>query len=167
MHPWMSPETGPSGAEQESTMNRNSKILAAASSAAMTVLVAGISTAHAEGYRYRNDMPRDHDRGIHHRLPRVSAEGAAPSWWAARMEAVHNWRDKVADRYGYQYSKWWSARDKDVECRKFADDDPVWDRYGKRSLERARPRHYEPVTRCVVSAIPSRGWGGYFGYYGR
>jgi hypothetical protein len=101
---------------------------------------------------------RDDDFGRHrHGMPRVFAEGAAPSYHAARMQAVHRWRDKVADRFGYQYSRWWTARSKDVNCRLIADDDPSWDTFGRNRMTKERHRHhYEPVTRCTVSAIPAR-----------
>lgn len=100
-----------------------------------------------------------------HDMPRVFAEGAAPSHYAARMQAVHRWRDKVAERFGYQYSRWWTARSKDVNCRLVADDDPSWDSYGRNRMMKDRPGHqYEPVTRCTVSAVPARSTE-YFGWF--
>lgn len=140
-------------------MTTKTRILAATAGLALSAALAGVSATAA----FADHSDGERRGGYGRSLPRVSAEGAAPSQYAARSQAVHAWRDKVANRFGYQYSKWWSARDKDVTCKKFADDDPVWDNYGKRSLQRERPRHYEPVTRCVVSAVPSRGWG-YFGW---
>ena len=93
-------------------------------------------------------------------LPRVAAVGASINPVEARMQAVHSWRNKVASRYGFEYSRWFAARGKDVSCARVADDDSSWDTYGKRSLKKAQP-YYEPVTRCTVSANPARGWGGY------
>jgi hypothetical protein len=142
-------------------MTVSMKTSAGLAALAVAATLAGIPAASAEPHR-------DYDRGRgierHRTLPRVTAQGAAPHRSDARKEAVHNWRDKVAARYGYQFSRWWTARDKDVNCVKVADDDPSWDTYGKRE-RRFGPRHYEPVTRCTVSAIPARGWG-YFGWSG-
>jgi hypothetical protein len=89
----------------------------------------------------------------------VHAEGAAMNQYQARMQAVHRWRDKVAERYGFEYSRWWSAKAKDVTCKRVADDDPSWDDWGKRGAKTFKKPQYDPVTRCHVSAIPSRGWG--------
>lgn len=143
-------------------MTTKTRILAATAGLALTAALAGVSATSAFADRYeRGGHDGDGDRrgGYGYNLPRVSAVGAAPSQAAARLIAVNTWRDKVASRFGHQYSKWWSARNKDVSCQKFADNDPVWDNYGRRGMK--SERHYEKVTRCVVSAIPSRGWGGF------
>ena len=144
-------------------MTISTKLSAGLAGLALSAALAGIPAVSAEPHR---DFGRDRGVERHHSLPRVVAQGAAPSWSAARKEAVHNWRDKVAARYGYELSRWWTARDKDVKCVKVADDDPSWDTYGRGERRLARPRHYDPVTRCTVSAIPARGWG-YFGWSGR
>lgn len=166
-------------------MTISMKTTAGLAGLAIAAVFAGMPAASAEPHRdfdreggvhRQHASPhRDFDRegGVHrrhasphrHTLPRVYAQGAALSRSEARREAVHNWRDKVAARYGYQFSRWWTARDKDVDCVKVADDDPSWDTYGKREKRFDRPRHYEPVTRCTVSAIPARGWG-HFGWSG-
>ena len=127
----------------------------------LSAMIPGIPLALADHRDYDGGYGRDRI------LPRVSAEGAAPSQYAARMQAVHRWREKVADRYGYEFSRWWTARAKNVNCRRVADDDPSWDTYGRRgSVQERRSYHYDPVTRCTVSAIPSRRWG-YFGWNSR
>jgi hypothetical protein len=142
-------------------MSLKTTLLTGAAGLVLSATLAGIPSASAENYRGDG---RDFSR--HGTLPRVSAQGAAQSQYAARMQAVHNWRDKVADRYGYAFSYWFTARAKDVDCHKFADDDSSWDNYGKRGNKQFAPsRHYDAVTRCTVSAIPSRGWG--FGWNSR
>jgi hypothetical protein len=135
-------------------------------STAGLVLAAALAAAPAAFAASDSDYSdRGYGHGRHRVLPRVTAVGAAPNQWQARMQAVHAWRDKVAERFGYQYSRWWTARDKDVSCVKVADDDPSWDTYGRRNGRQfAPPRHYDPVTRCTVSAVPARGWGN-FGWY--
>jgi hypothetical protein len=143
-------------------MTRSTKLTAGLAGLTVAAALAGIPAASAEPHR---DFDRGRGAERHHTLPRVSAQGAAPNRSDARRQAVHNWRDKVAARYGHQFSRWWTARDKDVNCVKVADDDPSWDTYGRGERRLARPRHYDPVTRCTVSAIPARGWG-YFGWSG-
>lgn len=131
-----------------------------AGAAAVVLAAAAAPAAFAE----HGDRERGPDR--FRSLPRVTAQGAAQNRSAARYEAVHNWRDKVADRFGYQYSRWWMARDKNVDCVKVADDHPSWDNYAKRGARQLeRPHHYDPAFRCTVSAVPSRGWG--FGFLNR
>ena len=121
--------------------------------AALVLSAAAIPSAFA-------DTNRDHGREFgRFGLPRVTAEGATLNQNAARTEAVRNWRDKVAGRYGYTYSYWFTAKAKDVFCRKVADDDPSWDDYNPRGKSLTPKRQYLPVTRCTVSAIPSRAWG--------
>lgn len=115
------------------------------------------------------DRRGDHDAPSYRKhhddrdLSRVTAMGAGPNAFVARREAVHAWRDKVANRYGDVFSHWSSARDKDVDCRRVADDDPSWDSYGKRAMKPEYRRHYEPVSQCVISAVPSKGWRTWFG----
>ena len=139
-------------------MNLTSKILTGAATLAVAASLAG-SAAFAD--RLNNG---GNGWGRPNVLPRVAAVGASINPGAARMQAVHNWRDKVANRFGFQYSRWFAARNKDVNCVRVADDDPSWDDYGSRSLKRQAPRHYSPVTRCTVSANPARGFGGFYGY---
>jgi hypothetical protein len=105
------------------------------------------------------DTNRGDGRDFGRMLPRVAAEGAALNQNAARTQAVHNWREKVANRYGYTFSYWFTAKGKDVSCRKIADDDSSWDSYKSRGKAFAPQRRYEAVTRCTVSAIPARAWG--------
>jgi hypothetical protein len=139
-------------------MSTTTKILTGAATLAVAASLAG-SAALADrwnGYGYGWGRPNV--------LPRVAAVGASINPAAARMQAVHNWRDKVANRYGFQYSRWFAARNKDVNCVRVADDDPSWDTYGSRSLKRPVPRHYDPVTRCTVSANPALGFMGYYGF---
>lgn len=35
----------------------------------------------------------------------------------ARHDAIQIWRTLVAERYGQDYTQWWRARDKDVNCQ--------------------------------------------------
>lgn len=139
-------------------MNTTSKIIAGAATLAVAASLAG-SAAFAENW---NNKGFGWGRG--HVLPRVAAVGASIYPAQARMQAVYSWRDKVANRYGFQYSRWFAARNKAVNCVRVADADPSWDTYGNRSLKRQAPRHYEPVTRCTVSANPSKGFGGAYGF---
>jgi hypothetical protein len=130
-------------------MTFKTAFLTAAAGLAMSAAIVGVPSAFA-------DTNRDFGRIG---LPRVTAEGAALNQNAARTQAVHNWRDKVANRYGYTYSYWFTAKAKDVFCRKVADDDSSWDNMKSRSKTFAPKPRYEMVTRCTVSAIPSRAWG--------
>lgn len=141
-------------------MTFKTTLLTGAAGLVLSAALVGIPTAFADTYRGDG---RDFARpGM---LPRVTAEGAALNPNAARMEAVHNWRDKVASRYGHNFSYWFTAKGKDVSCRKVADDDSSWDNYNRRGKAFAPQRRYEAVTRCTVSAIPSRalgfGWNNY------
>lgn len=142
-------------------MNRKTMFFAGAAGLVMAVALSGTSPALAEHRDYADGF-------AYYRTPsRVFAEGAAPSQYAARIQAVHRWRDKVAQRFGYEYSRWWTARAKEVSCRRVADDDPSWDTYSRRgALPQDRGYQYDPVTRCTVSAVPSRVWD-YFGWYTR
>lgn len=144
-------------------MTTRNRILTLTTGLILSATLAAMTPASADPDRRGGNDGRDHRPESSHNLPRVTAMGAAPSWYAAREEAVHNWRDKVASRFGFELSRWSSARDKDVNCRKVADDDPSWDNYGKRGMKQEHRRSYAPVTQCVVSAIPSKGWRGWFG----
>lgn len=136
-------------------MTIKTALLTGAAALVLSAALVGVPSAFAAD-NFRGD---GRDFGRHGMLPRVTAEGAALNQNAARTEAVHNWREKVANRYGYTYSYWFTAKGKDVLCRKVADDDPSWDDRGARGKAFAPKRRYEPVTRCTVSAIPSRGLG--------
>lgn len=143
-------------------------ILAAAAAAAFAgaSIIAVTSSKASEGWRgdrqersqygnYQRDSDRDSDRdryrpnsGRH--LPRVTADGDADGRlpyhfkeWQARREAVEEWRSKVAARFGHEYSRWFAARDKNVNC----------DAVGRGEV------------RCVVSAVPARGGFWRFGGY--
>jgi len=134
-------------------MSRKTTLFAGAAGLLMAAALPGVSPALADY--------RDYDDGLgrYRPLPRVFAEGAALDHYAARTQAVHRWRAKVADRYGYEFSCWWTARAKDVKCQRVADDDPSWDTYRRRdAVPDHRRYHYDPVARCTVSAIPSRAW---------
>jgi hypothetical protein len=136
-------------------MNLKTTLFAGAAGLVLSAALAGTPAAFAGTYP---ELVKNF--GGQRNLPHVHAIGAALNQYAARMEAVHNWRDKVAERYGYELSRWSSARDKNVSCERVSDDDPSWDDYGKRGAkEFQRKLQYNPVTRCHVSAIPARGWG--------
>jgi hypothetical protein len=100
-------------------------------------------------YEDRRDHTADRYSGERHHpvLRRVHAVGHASGgpyvpypakYWRARRDAIENWTDKVARTYGPQVARWWSARDKQVNCD---------DRYDS--------------VRCHVSAIPSRTYWGW------
>jgi len=134
-------------------MTFKTAFLTGAAGLVLSAALVGVPSAFAESYRGDG-----RDFGRHFGLPRVTAEGAALNRNVARTEAVHNWREKVANRYGYTFSYWFTAKGKDVFCHKVADDDPSWDNYNSRSKQFSQ-RRYELVTHCTVSAIPSRAWG--------
>lgn len=145
-------------------MTTRTRILTLTTGLILGASMAAMTPASADPDRRGGFEGPRHRPEFNHTLPRVTAMGAGPNWFTARQEAVHAWRDKVASRFGFEFSRWSSARDKDVDCRKVADDDPSWDNYGKRGMKKPEMRrHYEPVTQCVVSAIPSKGWRGWFG----
>lgn len=128
---------------------------------AVSAAVAVATPALADPDRHGDFDGRRHGPELNHALTRVTAMGGGSNWFVARQDAVHAWRDKVASRFGSEFSNWWSARAKDVSCRKIADDDPSWDNYGKRSMR--SERHQElMITQCVVSAVPSKGWGSFW-----
>ncbi len=150
-------------------MTFTAKFVAASTGCALFALLAGTSVALADANHGRSDARRGHQHHHHQRhigkASRVTAIGVAPSRYAARSKAFKKWRHKVADRYGPRYVAWWRARHKDVHCTRGGRHFGPWRNHGKRAFDR---RHsHVGLTKCRVSAVPSRGWGGYFGWYRR
>jgi hypothetical protein len=79
---------------------------------------------------------------FHWPRPRVTANGSASGHmphhvkhWRARQAAIAAWQRKVAFRYGDDFARWYTARDRHVQC-----DAGLGSVY------------------CEVSAVPARGW---------
>lgn len=47
----------------------------------------------------------------------ATADSNAHAELQARHNAIESWRRQVSDRYGYDFTHWWRAREKDVACR--------------------------------------------------
>ncbi len=148
-------------------MTFTTKFVAASAGFALSALLAGSSAALADTNHGRYDAKRGQHHHHRHigRASRVTAIGVAPSRYAARSKAFKKWRHKVANRYGPRYLSWWRARHKDVHCTRGGGHFGPWRNRGKRTFEH---RHsHVGLTKCRVSAVPSRRWGGYFGWYRR
>ena len=147
-------------------MTFKTKFVAASAGFALSALLAGSSAALADTNHGRHDAKRGHHH--HHHIghtSRVTAFGIAPNRYAARSKAFANWRHKVVHRYGPRYAAWWRSRHKDVHCTNGGRHFGPWHHRGRHAYQHRHP--HIGLTKCKVSAVPSRGWGGYFGWYRR